>query len=43
MPATDGYLRIVFLASLDELGEIYRLMAEFTARYLGGNGRVGGA
>ena len=34
MPATDGYLRIVFLASPDELREIYGMMAEFTATYL---------
>jgi alanine-synthesizing transaminase len=30
----DGYLRIVFLASLDELRTIYALIAEFTADYL---------
>ena len=30
---SEGYLRIVFLASLDELKEIYRLMAEFTAKF----------
>ena len=35
MPPTDGYLRIVFLASPEELREIYRLMAEFTADFLG--------
>jgi len=34
LPASDGYLRIVFLASPDELREIYRLMAEFTAGFL---------
>ena len=34
MPATDGYLRIVFLASPDELREIYGMMAAFTADYL---------
>jgi alanine-synthesizing transaminase len=34
MPATEGYLRIVFLASPDELKDIYRMMAEFTADYL---------
>jgi aspartate/methionine/tyrosine aminotransferase len=34
MPATAGYLRIVFLASPEELTDIYRLMAEFTADYL---------
>ena len=34
LPAEDGFLRIVFLASLEELGEIYDLMAAFTAQYL---------
>jgi alanine-synthesizing transaminase len=34
MNPADGYLRIVFLASPDELREIYRLMAAFTADYL---------
>lgn len=34
MRPEDGYLRIVFLASPDELRDIYRLMAEFTAQYL---------
>ncbi len=34
LPATEGFLRIVFLASPEELGEIYRLMGEFTAEYL---------
>jgi alanine-synthesizing transaminase len=34
MPAADGYLRIVFLAATDELKDIYRMMAEFTADYL---------
>jgi aspartate/methionine/tyrosine aminotransferase len=34
MPAADGYLRIVFLATPEELRSIYRLMAEFTADYL---------
>ncbi len=34
LPAEQGFLRIVFLASLDELNEIYDLMAAFTARYL---------
>jgi aspartate/methionine/tyrosine aminotransferase len=34
LPADQGFLRIVFLASLEELGEIYDLMADFTARYL---------
>jgi aspartate/methionine/tyrosine aminotransferase len=34
LPAEQGFLRIVFLAPLDELREIYDLMAEFTAGYL---------
>ena len=34
MPATDGFLRIVFLASPAELKEIYGLMADFTKEYL---------
>ena len=34
LPADQGFLRIVFLAPLDELGEIYDLMADFTAQYL---------
>jgi alanine-synthesizing transaminase len=34
LPAEDGFLRIVFLAPLDELTEIYDLMAGFTAQYL---------
>jgi alanine-synthesizing transaminase len=34
LPAEEGFLRIVFLAPLDELTEIYDLMAAFTARYL---------
>jgi aspartate/methionine/tyrosine aminotransferase len=36
MPAGDGYLRIVFLASPAELREVFQLMAEFTAGYLAG-------
>jgi alanine-synthesizing transaminase len=35
LPAEEGFLRIVFLAPLDELSEIYDLMASFTADYLG--------
>ncbi len=35
LPAEDGFLRIVFLAPLDELTEIYDLMAGFTAEYIG--------
>jgi alanine-synthesizing transaminase len=34
LPADQGFLRIVFLAPLDELAEIYDLMAGFTASYL---------
>jgi len=34
LPAADGFLRIVFLASPEELREIYTLMADFTAEYL---------
>jgi alanine-synthesizing transaminase len=34
LPADQGFLRIVFLAPLDELREIYDLMADFTAGYL---------
>lgn len=34
LPPEQGFLRIVFLASLPELTEIYDLMAAFTAQYL---------
>ena len=34
LPPEDGFLRIVFLASLEELAEIYDLMAGFTRDYL---------
>ena len=34
LPAEEGFLRIVFLAPLEELTEIYDLMARFTAQYL---------
>jgi alanine-synthesizing transaminase len=34
MQPADGFLRIVFLASPDELREIYQLMGSFTADYL---------
>ena len=34
LPPADGYLRIVFLASLEELKTVYRLMADFTADFL---------
>lgn len=35
MAPADGYLRIVFLATPEELREVYGLMATFTADYLG--------
>jgi len=35
MPASDGYLRVVFLAAPALLREIFTLMAEFTRGYLG--------
>ena len=34
LPKEEGFLRIVFLAPLAELGEIYDLMAGFTADYV---------
>jgi aspartate/methionine/tyrosine aminotransferase len=34
LPAEEGFLRIVFLAPLDELTAIYDKMAAFTAEYL---------
>jgi alanine-synthesizing transaminase len=34
MPAEGGFFRVVFLASPDELDEIYGLMADYTARFL---------
>jgi alanine-synthesizing transaminase len=34
LPAEQGFVRIVFLAPLDELRTVYDLMAEFTAEYL---------
>jgi alanine-synthesizing transaminase len=34
LPADQGFLRIVFLASLEELSEIYDLMAAFNQSYL---------
>jgi len=34
LPASEGYFRIVFLASLEELATVYRLMADFTADFL---------
>jgi alanine-synthesizing transaminase len=36
MPAGEGFLRIVFLASPDDLREIFALMGEFTGNYLAG-------
>ncbi len=36
LPAEEGFLRIVFLAPLEELTEIYDLMAGFTAQYVQG-------
>lgn len=32
-PPAEGYLRIVFLASLDDLKDIYQLMANFTSKF----------
>ena len=34
LPPEQGFLRIVFLAPLDELTEIYDLMERFTGEYL---------
>jgi aspartate/methionine/tyrosine aminotransferase len=34
MAPADGYFRVVFLAAPDELRDVYRLMADFTANYL---------
>ena len=34
LPASEGYLRIVFLASPEELSEVYRLMADYTADFI---------
>ena len=34
LPPEEGFFRIVFLAPLDELTDIYDLMAAFTAQYL---------
>jgi len=36
MPADGGFFRIVFLASPDELKEIYGLMADYTKKFLEG-------
>ncbi len=35
LPASEGFLRVVFLAAPDDLRAIYRLMANFTAHWLG--------
>jgi alanine-synthesizing transaminase len=34
LPAEEGFFRIVYLASPDELADIYSTMGDFTARYL---------
>jgi len=34
MPAEGGFFRVVFLASPEELTEIYSLMAGFTRKFL---------
>ena len=34
MDPADGFLRIVFLASLEELRDIYALVADFTREFL---------
>jgi hypothetical protein len=34
MPKEDGFFRIVFLASPEELTEIYGLMAAYTKQFL---------
>jgi alanine-synthesizing transaminase len=34
LPKTDGFLRIVYLAPLSELRDVYRLMSEFTRHYV---------
>jgi aspartate/methionine/tyrosine aminotransferase len=34
LPPSAGYLRIVYLASLDDLREVYARMAAFTATYV---------
>jgi alanine-synthesizing transaminase len=34
MPPADGFFRIVFLAPLDELRQVYDLMGDFTRHYL---------
>jgi alanine-synthesizing transaminase len=39
LPAADGFFRVVFLASPEELHEIYDLIADFTPRFLETAGR----
>jgi alanine-synthesizing transaminase len=39
LPADEGFFRIVFLASPDELHDIYDLIADFTPRFLAREGR----
>jgi alanine-synthesizing transaminase len=34
MPPAEGYLRIVFLAALDELASVFQLIGDFTQTYL---------
>jgi aspartate/methionine/tyrosine aminotransferase len=36
MPAADGFLRVVFLASPSDLRDIYALVSDFTREFLGG-------
>jgi len=35
MPSAEGYMRLVFLAAPADLRDIYRMMGDFTAEYLG--------
>jgi alanine-synthesizing transaminase len=41
LPAGDGFMRVVFLASPQELHEIYDLIAAFTPRFLSGRAAAG--
>jgi alanine-synthesizing transaminase len=34
LPASEGYFRVVFLASPQELADVYSLVADFTADFL---------
>jgi len=43
LPADQGFLRVVFLASLDELAAIYDDMAEFTREFLASHAAAGTA